>query len=91
MDIVGILIGIIVALGGAFFYVNTKRKSAEALNENLETKEKILDSNKIVAEKQAQLDAEAIKRKELEDKLKEDIKNVDLDALKDFFNSPPKP
>lgn len=60
------LIGIIVALLGGFFYQNSKRKTAEARNENLDTKEKLNDIEKDRAKNSGLLESEEEKRKELE-------------------------
>lgn len=67
------IIGILVALLGGFFYQKSKRETAEARNENLETKEKLNDINKNISKNQGSLEAEEQKQNEL---------RKDLDAAK---------
>jgi len=75
------LVGIIIALLGAFFYVNTKRKSSEALLENNEVNKKLNEQDKEIAKDSGLLEAEAIKRKQLEEEMKKKGTNVTADEL----------
>lgn len=68
-------------------YEKNKRESAEALNDNLETKEKVDAINKDVIKNEALIAAEEEKRKEIEKKLEEEKnKDVSKDDLTKFFN-----
>lgn len=72
---------------GLLFYERSRRKSAEALNDNAETKEKVMEKQGKVLENNAALNAE----EELRNKEKESLegkKNEDLSTsnLVDFFN-----
>lgn len=81
------LIGIIVALLGAFFYQNSKRKTAEALNQNIETKTELNKFDQSSAKDQGLIDAEMVKRAQIEKEMHEMInKNVDIKDLEDFLN-----
>lgn len=89
MDLTGYLIVGLAALGGLFLYEKSKRKSAEALNENVETKEKLNELNKDIIKNEALNEAEEEKRKQIE-KESEEKKNekVDRDNLLDWLNKP---
>ena len=70
-----------------FFYERTKRKSAEALNDNLDVKEKILNKQSDINKNEASLDSEAQKREDLKNNLKDsENEKSDLPGLVDFFN-----
>ena len=80
--------GLFMALLGAFFYQKSKRETAEARNENLETKEKLNDINKDISKNQGQLESEEQKQSEL----KKDLENVktiqdSISSIVDFLNS----
>jgi len=81
------LLAVIVGLVGLLYYSNTKRKSAEALNENLETKEKIQE-----IDKQAILDLTGLlfeekKRQDANSELKEKLDDKpSQEELEEFFN-----
>lgn len=81
------LIGVAVMAVVGYLYERSKRRSAEALNDNLGTKEHILDIQKDVIRDQALIDSETIKQNEIKAKLEEDKKkDVSKDDLLDFFN-----
>jgi len=84
-----ILIGIIVALAGFLGFNFIKRKSAEALLENVETKVKLGKVDKNIDANKNGLDSEEAKRNEILNKFKEAVnKNEDLDKFfNDRFNS----
>jgi hypothetical protein len=82
------LIGIIMALVGGFFYQKSKRNTAEARNENLETKEKLNDINKDISKNEGQLESEEQKQSNL----KKELENVGITQdtvsnIVDFLNS----
>ncbi len=82
------LIGLIVVLFGGLVYNRTKKQSAEALLENQETKEKLLNVDKSALVDKANLEAEKQKTEELKadhDKVGPNEENI-KDIL-DFFNS----
>lgn len=82
-----VLIAIIVMLFGGLVYTNQKRKSAEALNENLETKEQILEKEKLVNRFRAEAGMEEVKREHLKDWMeKETGRELGMDELEGFFN-----
>ncbi len=78
-EFLGLLSGI---LGFACLYLFTKKKSAEAINKNIETKEKLLDIEKEKVENKVVIDMEEEKRKQI-------LKKGDLsnEELADFFNN----
>jgi hypothetical protein len=88
---VDILIGIIVLLGGGFLFVNSKRKTAEGLLQNQETKEKLLDIDKSSLKDQAALELEKQKTEALREEHEkpglneENVKNI-LNFFNDTFN-----
>lgn len=78
---------LIAALGGLVFF-KRKADNAEALNENVETKSKVLDLQKFVEKNLAALEAEKNKRNQLElDLSTEKAKEVTTDEIVDFLNS----
>ena len=76
-------------LGGlAVLFFLKKNKSAEAQNENLETKEKLLELEKDVIKNDASLSAEEIKRNELKKEMVEKTnETLSPQDLVDFFNN----
>lgn len=85
MDIAVLIIGI---LGFAFVLERGKRKSAEGLLENQETKEKVAEVEKVINKNLGLLEAEVLLRSESKEKLdKETQKDVNKETLIDFFNS----
>ena len=80
------LIGLIAVLAGLFIYEKGKRKAAESLNENLETKEQVQQEQAKVDKVNAQLDAEEAKRKELQEQLNKQADKAINETLAKFFN-----
>lgn len=81
------LIGIIAVLSGLFLFERSKRRSAEAINTNLETKEKVNDIQKDVDINNAEIEVEKQKQADAQKKADEEkAKNVSKDDLLDFFN-----
>ncbi len=84
------ILGLIGVAGMAFvgyLWERSKRRSAEALNDNLETKEHILDLQKDVVKNEALIEASKEKQDEIKRKLEEEkAKDVSKDDLLDFFN-----
>jgi hypothetical protein len=75
------LIGAVVTLAGYSWFQKSKRKSAEALNDNLETKEKLVE-----LDKSKQVDSGTEERNSIKETLNEALKGkVDEKALTDFF------
>ncbi len=82
-----VLIGIIVLLGGGFLFVNSKRKSAEGLLQNQETKEKLLDIDKSSLKDQASLELEKQKTEALkEEHEKPGANEQNIKDILNFFN-----
>lgn len=82
------IVPVIIVLTGILFYERSRRKNAEALNDNLETKEKILDLEK----QKVPIDFKLLeeKKKELEDLLSKEVSNEELEKFfKDLLNSKP--
>lgn len=76
------LVALIVGLVGAFLFQRSKAKSAEALNDNLEIKENLLEKQKEVVKNQGLIEAEEQKREEI----KNDEKNPTLIDIADYIN-----
>lgn len=76
-------------LGGlAVLFFFKKNKSAEAQNENLETKEKLLELEKDVVKNDAALSAEEAKRDDLKKEMLEKTNEaISPQDLVDFFNN----
>jgi len=81
------VIGVIALLIGGLVYERTKRKSSEAILENLDSKKKDGKLEAEVIKDQARLEVESEKREEIKN---EPIKDVSVDDLVDFFNKPKK-
>lgn len=82
MDLNTLLL-VIGGLIGAFFYQRSKRRSAEALNENVETKEKLLNLDKEKNTNDANLLLENERRNDLRKQLEEDINDKE-DSINDI-------
>lgn len=81
------LIAMIACLLGYGFYQKSKRNSAEARNENIETKEKLLDKDRSIANNDAALSEEEKRLNNLSKDLS-NVKNtepVSLSSLIEFF------
>lgn len=91
MNLMVILIAAFSTLIGWLLYERSKRKSAEALNDNIKTKEEVLEIQKDVVKNEGLIDAERIKREEMIKKLEEEKnKDVSNKDLLDFFNKSDK-
>jgi len=87
MDFTTGLVVVVAGLATWLLYEKNKRKSAEALNDNAETKEKVLEIEKEVIKNEALNEAEEEKRKTLKDSLEEEKKkDVSEENILDFFN-----
>jgi len=74
------------AILAALYYLWTKKNSAEALNENIDVKNQINESDKEVSKNTGLLASEEEKRKQLEKELEEKRnENPDRSSLLDFF------
>jgi len=87
MDIQVLLLALLGLLGLGYLYQRSLSNKASALNENLETKEKVMD----VEKKETSLDEKLHTEEETRKKIEEDAnkeKNNELspDDLADFFN-----
>lgn len=76
------LIAAFVGLLGFSLYQTVQKRGAEALNQNLDTKEKLLENDKNIAQNNGQLASEEQNRA----KDQEPVKPVDNEGLEDFFN-----
>lgn len=83
----GYIVGAFTLIIGLFFMERSKRRSAEALNDNAEMKEKVQEKQGKVLENNAELKAEENLRAKEKESL-ESKKNEDLSTsnLVDFFN-----
>lgn len=82
------LIAVIVALLGFVYFEYSKRKSAEALNTNLETKEKVDNIQKGVDVDDAKIEAEKQKQADIQKAADEEkAKDVTQKDVTDFFNN----
>jgi len=80
------------SLIGYIIYSDTKRKSAEALVENLDTKKKLNELDKNVAKNEGLEEAEQEKRDEiLKDLEHNKAKEDSIEDLKKFFDKPTDP
>jgi len=83
-----VLIMMVVALVVLLVHQHLKKNSAEALNDNLESKEKVLEKEKEIAKNEGLITAEEEKRKQIESDLeKKKNEEVSKDNLLDFFNN----
>jgi len=80
------LIGLVAILAGLFVYERSKRKAAESLNVNLETKEKVQQEQAKMDKVDAQLAVEEAKRAELEADLQNQLNRKMNETLAKFFN-----
>jgi hypothetical protein len=76
------LIGLVAILLGGLLFERSRRKSAEGVLENLDTKKELLKQETLTAKNQGLLEAEEEKRKEI--KSNEDKKS--LDDIARFLN-----
>jgi len=80
------LLGLIAVLGGLFVYERGKRKTAESLNTNLESKEKVQQEQAKIDKVDALLAAEEAKREELKAELQNQLGKKLNEDLAKFFN-----
>ena len=80
------LVGLIAVLAGLFVYERGKRKAAESLNTNLETKEKVQQEQAKMDKVDAQLSVEEAKRAELEAELQKQLNRPLNENRAKFFN-----
>lgn len=80
------LLGLVAVLAGLFVYERSKRKAAESLNTNLESKEKVQQEQAKMDKVDAQIAVEEAKRAELEAGLKEKLERQLNENLAKFFN-----
>jgi len=86
------LLSIIGALIGGLFFYRTKAKSAEALNENVETKSAVNEIQAGINKDEARIAVEQSNIKDQQEKLADSKKEkLDDKSLVDFFNSINKP
>lgn len=80
------LLGLIGLLGGAFFWANGRRKTAEAINDNVEVKTEIQKAQAQIDVHSATIQAEDAKEKEIQDAAKQEKDKPVGDAdVVDFF------
>lgn len=81
------LLGLLLGLVGLLVYEKTKRKSAESLLENTETKEKDVTLQKDQIKNDALVEAEKIKQNQIKEEIKEKLnETVNIDTIINFFN-----
>lgn len=87
MSLTEVLLLITGLLGVGFVYERGKRRSAEALNDNLETKEKLLEKDKKISENDASIKLEEERQKQIKKQIEEDRNEskTNLDDIIDFF------
>lgn len=82
------IIALMLAALGGLVFLNRKANNAEALNENLDSKNKVLDLQKFIDKNLASLESEKAKREQLDANLTaEKEKSADKDEILDFLNS----
>jgi cell division protein FtsN len=88
MNLIYTLVGIIVALAGAFFFQKGKKDSAEALLQNQDMKNKLNPLDQQIAKNNGLLEAEEVKRQQMAEELKrkENEKLSDEELLKRLNN-----
>jgi ABC-type phosphate transport system auxiliary subunit len=82
----GYIVGAFGILLGMLFYERTKRKSAEALNDNLETKEAVLKKQAEIEKNNAGLSQEELNRKKILEDQKGKNEDLSISNIVDFFN-----
>lgn len=86
------LIGLLVLALGGLLWNKKRADNAEALNDNVDTKTKVITIEEFIAKNRAMLDAEKAKRDQLEADLKaKENKDVSKDEILDYLNDPNKP
>lgn len=90
MNPINILVGVIVALGGALFFNISRRKSAEGVLANLDTKQKENTIDQGIAENQGLIQAKQKTIEEIEQEMEKkanDTDNANSNDNTDFFNN----
>lgn len=83
----GILAGLAALFAALFFIERFRRKSAEGLLENVETKEKIVGIDKEINKNEAEIKTEETKREEIKKELNNELnKSSNEKDLEDFLN-----
>ena len=89
MDLSAVLVIVIGTLTGLYLYERSKRRSAEALNTNIQTKEQVDSIQKNVDVNDANIKVEEQKQADAKKAADEEkAKDVSKDDLLDFFNKP---
>jgi len=84
------LIGLLVLALGGLLWNKQRADNAEALNQNIDTKNKVIDINRDISKDQGLLDAEKAKRDQADADLKAKEKaNVTQEDLLKFLNDKP--
>lgn len=82
------LLSIIAALAAGLFFFRSKAKTAESLNENLDTKKEIVKEDSEIAKNQGRLEAESERRQTIQDSVQREVDKVQSEKdLLDFINS----
>ena len=81
-----VLLGLIGVLAGWLFFERSRRKSAEALNTNLETKEELVKKDQAIANNNGSLASEEAKREDIAKNVEEAKKNDSIADVIDFLN-----
>lgn len=83
------LVGLVGVLGALFLWERSKRRTSEALLENQETKEKLVEIDKTISKNEGTLEAEETKREEIKKDLEEEKNETKTnEELEKFFNRP---
>jgi len=82
------VLGLIAALAGGLFFYRSKAKTAESLNANIETKEKVIKEDAEIAKDQGKLEAESGRREAISDTVQKEVeKELPNESLVNFLNS----
>lgn len=81
------LLGLIALLFGGFLYTNTKKKSAESLLENNEVHKEANKVDQEISKNTGTLASEEEKRKAIEEKKNEEVKQDPVDFINDRYPS----
>lgn len=88
MNIILTLLGVIAALFGVALFQKSKADTANALNQNIKTKEDLLKTDEKIVDNNVSLKQEDIKRNQLaEDVKKDQNEEVSSRDVLDFFNN----
>jgi len=81
-----LLLGVIALLFGGLLYVNNKRKTAEALNENEESLEQVREIDLKIGSNKDKIKSEEDLRKQKEQEMTNAKKDSDMANVIDFLN-----